>query len=259
MTLTTALLIAATVISAHMLVLWLISLPLRDVSIVDIGWGLGFAIVAWVIYFSAGAEGIYITTIAVLPTIWGLRLAGYLAWRNHGAGEDRRYAAMREKHQGRFWWVSLFKVFGLQGIVMWVVALPITVALATSSSDLSWNGLLLLGLLTWVVGFLFESIGDWQLARFKAKAENEGKVMDEGLWRYTRHPNYFGDFLVWWGHWLVSHSLTNQWWTVVSPLVMSVFLMKYSGVGLLESDITDRRPKYAEYKRRTNAFFPWPP
>lgn len=259
MTLPWLLVLAAVVIAVYMLAFWLASLPLRDVSIVDIGWGLGFVVVAWVTFFASQASGPRAWLLLTLVTVWGLRLAGYLAWRNHGKGEDRRYVKMRDKRGDRFWWVSLLTVFGLQGLVMWVVALPLVVGLASTVQSPTidwWNWL---GAIAWLVGLVFEAGGDAQLARFKSREDSEGEVLDTGLWRYTRHPNYFGDFLVWWGLWLVSLASLPEGWTIVSPLVMSALLMKFSGVTLTESDITDRRPAYAAYKRQTNAFFPGPP
>lgn len=259
MTLPWLLLIAAGVIAGYMLGFWLVSLPLRDASIVDIGWGLGFVVVAWVALFASGASGPRAWLLLSLVTVWGLRLAGYLAWRNHGKGEDRRYGKMREKHGSNFWWVSLLTVFTLQGVIMWIVALPLVVGLSSTvqSPAISWWHAI--GALTWLVGLVFEAGGDLQLARFKRQPDSDGQVLDTGLWRYTRHPNYFGDFLVWWGMWLVSVVPLPQLWTIISPITMSALLMKFSGVTLTESDITDRRPQYAAYKRRTNAFFPGPP
>jgi len=249
--------LAALTIAIYMLGFWLVSLAVTDVSIVDIGWGLGFVVVSWVsLLAEARLSGVPLLLV-LLCTLWGLRLSGYLAWRNHGQPEDRRYAAMREKHGNGFWWISLFTVFGLQGVVMWVVALPLVVGIGSAGDLLNWWQFL--GILVWMVGIVFEAVGDWQLARFKAQPDSEGRVCDRGLWRYTRHPNYFGDFCIWWGHWLISISSLALAWTVVSPLVMSVFLLKFSGVGMLESDITDRRPEYAEYQRRTSTFFPWWP
>ncbi len=259
MTLTSLLLLAAASISLYMVAIWLASLPLRDVSIVDIGWGLGFVMVAWVAYLATQAQGPRSVLLVALPTIWGLRLGGYLAWRNHGKGEDRRYVSMRNKHGDKFWWVSLLTVFGLQGLVMWVVSLPLTVGLHGTHATPGISLVTIVGTLVWAVGMVFEAGGDYQLAQFKANGENQGKVMDRGLWQYTRHPNYFGDFLVWWGLWLVSLPTAGLGWTVISPLVMSVLLMKISGVSLLEQDIEDRRPSYASYKRRTSPFFPRPP
>jgi steroid 5-alpha reductase family enzyme len=162
---------------------------------------------------------------------------------------------MRAESPESFWWVSLFKVFLLQGALMLVISFPV-IAVQTSGSGLFW--LDYLAIAVWGAGLVFESVGDYQLARFKARPGSEDKVMDSGLWRYTRHPNYFGDFCVWWGHYLVALA-AGAWWTVFSPLVMSFLLMRFSGVGLLEKTITSRRPGYADYVARTNTFFPGPP
>lgn len=259
MSLTALMLLAAGVIALYMLGFWLVSLPLRDVSIVDIGWGLGFVLTGWTTFIASDSNHPRAILLLVMVTLWGIRLSAYLAWRNHGQPEDRRYAQMRAKHGDRFWWISLLTVFALQGVVMWVVALPLIVGFASAaeSPDMTW--LHWVGAGAWLIGLVFEAGGDWQLARFKHDPDNGGKVCNHGFWRYTRHPNYFGDFLVWWGHWLVSLTSLASAWTVLSPIVMSALLMKFSGVGLLEHDITDRRPKYAEYKRHTSTFFPWPP
>ncbi|WP_428264236.1 DUF1295 domain-containing protein [Haliangium sp.] len=248
---------------AIMALLWLLSLPLRNASIVDIFWGVGFVVVAWLSYVYAGRNGA--TPSLLLPlmtTAWGLRLAGYLAWRNLGKGEDYRYRSMRKHIGPRFWWVSLFSVFALQGVLIGVVSLPIQAGLLAPAGDgVSW--LCGAGIAAWLVGVGFETVGDLQLARFKADPANRGQVMDRGLWRYTRHPNYFGDFMVWWGLYLVAVSdidrLLSIGWTAIGPAIMSVLLLRVSGVTLLEKTITDRRPGYADYIRRTSAFFPRPP
>jgi steroid 5-alpha reductase family enzyme len=172
-----------------------------------------------------------------------------------GKGEDARYRQMREYFGPRFWLLSLPVVFWLQAVLTIVVSLPLVGGQFSSRSFWWLDGA---GALVWLVGLLFESIGDWQLSRFKANPANRGKVLDQGLWRYTRHPNYFGDFLVWWGLFLVA-AAGGAWWTVVGPLVMSWLLIRVSGVTLLEKTITSRRPGYAEYQRRTSAFFPLPP
>ncbi len=238
-------------------VLWLISVARRDASIIDPFWGLGFVIVALLSAFLNPPTSPRDLLLAVLTAVWGLRLSLFLLWRNWGHGEDRRYAAMRAKHGKKFWWVSLFTVFLLQGVILIFVALPIQVA-ATINQPGRLGWLDAVGIVVWSVGVFFEAVSDWQLASFKANPDNAGKVMHRGLWRLSRHPNYFGDFCVWWGLYLVSAAGGAQW-TIFSPIVMSLLLMKVSGVTLLETTITDRRPDYAAYKTRTNAFLPGPP
>ena len=203
---------------------------------------------------SVGPRGIL---LLALTTIWGVRLAAYLTWRNWGEEEDRRYRKMREAHGSRFIFISLFTVFGLQAVLLWIISLPLQVAMGSpESAYLHWyDGL---GILLWVIGMFFESVGDWQLARFKSDPAHQGKVLDQGLWKYTRHPNYFGDFCVWWGLFLIA-IFGGAAWTFFSPLLMSFLLLKVSGVTLLEKDISERRPEYQHYQRRTSAFFPWPP
>ncbi len=236
--------------------LWLVSVVLRDASIVDAFWGSGFALVALVAAGLNAPPDVRTGLLVVLTCVWGLRLSLFLLWRNWGQGEDRRYRAMRERIGPSFWWVSLFSVFLLQAGILWFVSLPVQAAAAAAPSPL--DVLDAVGTLLWGVGLLFEAVGDWQLARFKSKPENQGQVMEWGLWRYTRHPNYFGDFCVWWGLYLIAVA-AGAWWTVLSPLLMSFLLMRISGVTLLERTITERRPGYAEYQARTNAFFPGPP
>lgn len=240
-----------------MVVLWLISVVRRDASIVDPFWGTGFVIVAWLACVFNAASAARPLLMVGMVTVWGLRLSGYLLIRNWHHGEDRRYAAMRAYHGARFPLVSLGTVFLLQGIILWFVSIPIQVGIVHGAGP-QLNAFDLTGVSVWCIGLLFEAVGDWQLAMFKANPANADRVMDRGLWRYTRHPNYFGDFCVWWGLYLISIS-AGGWWTIGSPLLMSVLLMKVSGVTLLESTISERRPAYAAYRSRTNAFFPGPP
>ena len=241
---------------AAFVVLWLISLIVRDASIVDPFWGSSFVLVAWVAWAVADDPGSRQTLLAVLVTIWGLRLTLYLAIRNLGKGEDYRYQAMRRRWGTRFPLVSLATVFILQAVLMWIVSLPVQVSMA-NPGDPGW--LAWLGVAIWAFGLFFETVGDLQLARFKADPDNAGKVMDRGLWRYTRHPNYFGDFTVWWGLFLVAVTGFSMAWTVIGPILMSVLLLRVSGVAMLERTIAKRRPGYEEYARTTNAFFPWKP
>jgi len=249
--------LAALVIGLLMLVTWVISIVVDDVSIVDIVWGLGFVVATGAGYVSPVVDAATdrALLVLVLVSIWGTRLTVYLARRNLGKGEDRRYQQMRKKSPDSFWITSLYKVFGLQAVLMWVVAVPAIVSQA-SDSPLYW--LDYVGAGVWLIGFTFEAVGDFQLARFKARPDSKGKVMDRGLWRFTRHPNYFGDFCVWWGIYLIA-AAGGAWWTVFSPIVMTALLMRYSGAGLLEKTITKRRPDYEHYMRTTNAFFPGPP
>ncbi|MEX2279151.1 MAG: DUF1295 domain-containing protein [Acidimicrobiia bacterium] len=244
---------AAGGIALLMIVVWLISLAAKDASIVDIVWGLGFVLVAWIAWGRREGGDARSLLTAALTTVWGLRLAGYLAWRNLGKGEDFRYQAMRRKYGSRFGLISLFVVFGLQGVLMWIVSLPVQAASGGPLAWLDW-----VGVAVWFTGLGFETIGDLQLAAFKRDPKNQGQVLDTGLWRYTRHPNYFGDFCVWWGLYLIAVA-SGAWWAVVGPAVMTALLIRYSGAGLLEKSIGKRRPGYDEYVRRTNAFFPGPP
>ncbi len=257
--LTTMLLSSLLLVIATMTSLWLLSLARRDASIVDPFWGTGFVLVAWftLLSTSSAQSSFRAWSLAVLTTVWGLRLSLYLLWRNWSHGEDRRYRAMREHHGPRFWWVSLLTVFLLQGLILWIVSMPIQAAMvAAKSKPLDW--LDLAGVALCSVGLFFEAVGDFQMSRFQADPQNAGQVMDRGLWRLTRHPNYFGDFCVWWGLYLIAAS-GGATWTIFSPLLISFLLLKVSGVTLLEKTITSRRPEYAAYQMRTSSFFPWPP
>lgn len=248
------LLINLAVVFVAMTLMWLISLAKRDASIVDPFWGAGFAVIGWSTLLILRQTAFTGWLILALVTLWSLRLSSYLLWRNLGEGEDRRYREMRDKHGYKFWRVSFVTVFMLQGAVMWVVSIAIQAGMFYAGAAPTF-ALLIPGICLWALGIFFESVGDWQLTRFKSQPENEGKVMDQGLWRYTRHPNYFGDFCVWWGLYLIAASV-GCWWTVFSPLVMTFLLLKVSGVAHLEKDIADRREGYREYVDRTNAFFP---
>ena len=246
---------AAIAIAVLMVSTWLVSLVLKNASIVDLIWGFGFVVVGWVTYLGSDTTSALSTLSLVLVTIWGLRLAVYLTWRNHGKGEDFRYVAMRKRWGQRFPIISLFTVFGLQGTIMWVVSLPVQLVMTKSDSDI---GLLaVLGAVLWAVGLAFEAIGDAQLTRFKSNPSNAGKVMNRGLWRYTRHPNYFGDACVWWG--LAIIALTVTPWGLVGATLMHLFLRRVSGVTLLEKSLVKRREGYAEYIKVTSPFIPRPP
>ena len=248
---------AAVVVLGIMVCTWVVSLVLRNASIVDIVWGAGFVAVAWTAACVGDGHGGRPDLLVAMVTIWGLRLAGYLFWRNRGHGEDRRYQSMRRKAGDGFAMRSLVTVFLLQGALMWIVSLPVQLAMTPDGPDI--GPLAIVGVVLWGIGFFFETVGDAQLARFKADPANDGQVMDRGLWRYTRHPNYFGDFCVWWGIFLVAAETTDARAGVIGPIVMSIFLMRVSGVPILERSLTRRRPGYADYVARTSTFFPRPP
>jgi steroid 5-alpha reductase family enzyme len=250
----TVMLAAAVAVALLMALTWLVSLPLRDASIVDVAWGLGFVLVAWAVRVAADGNAARQWLLVGMVTIWGIRLSAYLAWRNLGHGEDHRYQAMRRRWGPRFWWVSLVTVFALQGSLMWVVSLPVQLGQVPQSPRL--GVLAALGAIVWAVGLAFEAIGDVQLARFKADPANRQKVMDQGLWRYTRHPNYFGDACVWWGIAIVAAESGLGAIGLVGAFVMTVLLRRVSGVTLLERSLRHRREGYEDYIARTSPFVP---
>lgn len=248
---------AAAAIGVLMFTTWLLSVKLRDASIVDIVWGLGFVVVAWVSRLVADGNQERQNLIVACTTLWGLRLAGYLFWRNHGKGEDFRYRAMRKKFGERFPLVSLYSVFGLQGVLMFVVSLPLQLGQMPSRAL---GALAIVGAVFWIVGLAFETLGDAQLARFKADPASAGQVMDRGLWGWTRHPNYFGDCCVWIGLTMIAADAGGVAWAgIIGGVAMTVLLVRVSGVPMLEKTIGRRRPGYAEYVARTSAFIPRPP
>ena len=241
-----------------MVIGWVVSLIYRNVTIVDSLWGLGFVLIAWITFLLSDGYAVRKTMIATMVTLWGMRLSLYLSLRNWGKGEDPRYGLWRKESGEKFWIISLFKVFILQAVFMWCISLaPQIGQMSPIPNHLTW--LDTIGVCVWTAGLLFETIGDWQLARFKSNPENKGKVMDQGLWAYSRHPNYFGEFLVWWGLFLVTLSTPGSWWTMCSPVIVTVVLLKMTGIPLTEKTITSTRPGYLAYVQRTNAFFPWFP
>jgi steroid 5-alpha reductase family enzyme len=249
---------SAAVVAALMLSTWVLSIVLRDVSIVDIAWGLGFVLIAWVAFALADGTPARKALVVALTTVWGLRLAAHLAWRKRGEKEDFRYEDMRRRYGKRFPLVSLFLVFGFQGLGMWTVSLPVQAAqVPDSPTGLTVVDLMGAGL--WTLGMFFETVGDLQLARFRANPENAGTVMNRGLWRYTRHPNYFGDFCVWWGLYAIALATGEAWWSIFGPLTMSLILLRLFGVRAIEPHLRQHRKGYEDYRRRTSAFFPRPP
>ena len=226
--------------------------------IIDVFWGLGFAAVGLTgLVLSSGHGGLtrrYL--MAVLVMVWGLRLATYIAWRGRGEPEDPRYERMLARATGSRSGYAFRMVYLLQGLSLWFISWPVQVA-QFDPDPLS--AVSYLGVAVFAVGLFFESVGDLQLARFKANPANKGTVLDHGLWRYTRHPNYFGDACVWWGLWLLAADSWLGLATVVCPLVMNYLLLKKTGKPLLEAHLFQTRPGYADYARRTSGFVPLPP
>ena len=241
-----------------MTALWLVSVLIKNVSIVDLFWGMGFILVNTYYFISSGEFYLRKTVVFVFVLIWGLRLSIYLASRNIGKGEDFRYQEFRRKYgKENYWWISYFQVFLLQGLLIILVSLPLfAVNYYTSSNELNW--LDYFGIILWLIGFIFESVGDYQLTTFKKNPSNKNKVLDTGLWKYTRHPNYFGDAAVWWAFAFFSLA-TESFWFVSGSLLMTFLIIKVSGVALLEKSLNNQKPKYQEYIKRTSSFFPWFP
>jgi steroid 5-alpha reductase family enzyme len=248
---------SAAAVAAVMLAVWALSVRLRDVSIVDPVWGPAFVVVALVAALAGHGDPARRWLLFAMTAAWGLRLGVHLTRRKLAEPEeDRRYAIMRERKGDSFTLWSLWAIFGTQGLLVLIVSLPLQVAAERSAAL---GATVIPGVIVFLVGLAFESIGDEQLRRFKADPANRGKVMDHGLWRYTRHPNYFGDACVWWGLWLVALPAGGAWWTLVGPVVMTLLLVRVSGKAMLERDIGKRRPEYADYIKRTSGFFPLPP
>jgi len=235
---------------------WLISLPLRNSSIMDIFWGLGFVVAGFAYYLQAGAGSARGWLLILALTLWGLRLSLHIGLRAIGKPEDARYAAWRKEHGASWWWQSFFRVFLLQGLILWVLSVPFLYAAQVKAAPL-WHWSDLAGLALFLVGFLFESIADAQLVSFKKREENRGKVLDRGLWSITRHPNYFGEAVLWWGFFLIALP-SAPWWTVYSPVLMTFLLVRVSGVRMLDSLLAETKPGYREYMNRTSGFIPWP-
>ncbi len=234
---------------------WLLSLKLDDVSFVDSLWSLFFLLAA--IVYASGADGLGPAGVLVLVLVaaWALRLSLHITVRNRGEPEDSRYREIRRNNEPGFRLKSLYIVFGLQGVLAWIISIPLMFAIV-DGGDI--GPVEVVAALLWLIGFVFEAGGDWQLMRFRQRRGNESEVLDSGLWRYTRHPNYFGDACIWWAFWLFA-AAAGAGWTVFAPLLMTFLLLKVSGVAMLEQSIGGRRPDYAEYIERTSAFFPMPP
>jgi len=245
------------VIIGFMTILWLVSLALKNASIVDIFWGAGFVLSAW-LYFAFTPDGFLPRKLllVILVTIWGLRLSTHIFLRNKGKPEDFRYQKWREENGSIWWWKSFFQVFLLQGLLLWVISLTLLAAQFFGKVN-HLTALDFVAAAVWLVGFFFESVGDYQLTRFIKNPANRGKVLSSGVWRFTRHPNYFGDSAQWWGYYLIALA-AGGWWSIISPIIMTYLLTRVSGVALLEKSL-DAKPGYREYVESTSSFIPWFP
>ena len=242
-------------IVSFMTVAWLISITLTNASIVDSFWGLGFVVVSFFYFFETNQSSLINKIFITLVSIWGLRLSMYIAIRNWGKGEDYRYQNFRQKYgPKRYWWVSFFQVFLLQGILLWLISAPLLGTFYAGKEI--FNFIHYLALTLWIIGFTFEAGGDLQLMLFKSKPENKGKLLTKGFWKYTRHPNYFGDPTVWWSYGLFSIA-SGYYIPVLGSVLMTFLIIKISGVALLEKDLVNKKPDYKEYIQSTSAFIPW--
>ncbi len=246
------------VIMVQMTLLWIVSIKIKNVSIVDPFWGLGFVLVAIHYYFSAEGNPLRMKLVLTLVGIWGLRLFAYLLWRNWNKEEDYRYQQFRQDYGAeRYWWFSFFQVFLLQGFLLWLISAPLLAAMYygqnTTLNVFDYSAVIL-----WIIGFVFEAGGDYQLAKFKSDPKNKGKLLTSGLWKYTRHPNYFGDATVWWAYALFSVAVSS-YIPLLSAILMSWLIVRISGVAMLERTLKHTKPEYKAYIEQTNAFFPWFP
>jgi len=237
------------------LLLWLLSLRLKDASISDIFWGPGMAGVVDITAWLGGAGGTRASAVLVLVNLWAFRLAAHL-WARH-KGEDRRYAVLRQHFGRNWWWLSLIQVFLLQAILIWFIPAPLVAALLYSHMPMGWADYLGIGLAA--AGLIIETLADSQLAAFRTDPASRNQIMDRGLWSWSRHPNYFGECLMWWGCFLIGYAASHQIWLLLSPILVTGLLLKVSGVSLMEETIASRRPGYADYRRRVSVFVPWPP
>ena len=249
---------ALVVIMILMTSLWFVSIIIKNVSIVDLFWGVGFVLASVFYFFKSDGNEPRKLIMMTLTTLWGLRLSFYLAWRNLGKGEDFRYRQFRKSYgEKRYWWISFFQTFLLQGVLMWLISAPLLGAQYYGSQRppgiLDYAGIVL-----WIIGVTFEAGGDFQLARFKADHNNKGRILKKGFWHFTRHPNYFGDSAVWWGYGLICLG-SGSIFPALGSLLMTALIIKVSGVALLEKSLKEQKPQYQEYIKNTSPFFPWFP
>lgn len=247
-------LLLALILFGYMSLWFLISVVKKRNDVADVAWGLGFILLTWSSFFLFASFSLRGLIASILVSIWGSRLAWHIHRRNRNKKEDYRYLAWRQEW-GRFFYIrSYFQVYLLQGALLYLIIVP--VLLINSNAGSSFNVIDSLGILVWLLGFFFEAVGDAQLARFLQDPANRGKIMQSGLWRYSRHPNYFGEVTQWWGLFLLALSLPSGWIGIIGPLTITILILKVSGIPMLEKKMAEN-PGFAEYKRKTSIFIPW--
>jgi len=249
---------ASLVMFLYMTAWYVLSLFLKRGDIADIAWGLGFIMLTWILYNHAATNSLAFYIASLLITLWGLRLAAHIFMRARGKKEDKRYAAWRKEWGATFWWRSYLQVFLLQGTLLMIVLAPVFAMSESLASAPGREWLLPVGVVLWIVGFFFEAVSDMQLVLFKRDKKNKGKILDTGLWRYSRHPNYFGELLMWWSIGLIACTHIGAWVGLVGPLVITLLILFVSGVPMLESHYKGNKA-YDRYKKKTSVLIPWPP
>ncbi|HAS80858.1 MAG: hypothetical protein UR25_C0004G0047 [Candidatus Nomurabacteria bacterium GW2011_GWE1_32_28] len=239
----------------YMSIWFIISIFRKRNDVADVAWGFGFILLSWASYLISINFNLKGLLVGFLVSIWGLRLAWHIYFRNKGKTEDYRYIVWRKEWGKWFYLRSYFQVYILQGIFLFLIVLPVLIINKSAGQGI---GIIeIVGVLVWIVGFFFETVGDAQLSRFIKNPENKGKIMQSGLWQYTRHPNYFGEVTGWWGIWLIAFSVPFGWLSVIGPLTITILILKVSGISLLEKKM-EENPDFIEYKKRTSIFIPLP-
>lgn len=248
-------LVIASLLFVYMSLWFVVSLIKKRNDVADVAWGLGFVLVATTSFFLSGDSGLRGLLVIALVGIWGLRLAWHIHLRNRGKAEDYRYLAWRKEWGKWFYLRSYAQVYLLQGVLLFLIVFP--VLLINKSTATALGILDMFGVVVWLIGFYFEAVGDAQLARFIKNPDNKGKLMQSGLWAYTRHPNYFGEVTQWWGIWLIALSVSGGWLGIIGPITITILILKVSGIPMLEKKM-EQNPDFAEYKRRVSVFIPLP-
>jgi steroid 5-alpha reductase family enzyme len=244
----------ALILFLYMSFWFVVSLLKKRNDVADVAWGLGFMLLAWTSFFIGAGSGLRGLLVNILVSAWGLRLAWHIYSRNKGKTEDYRYLAWRREWGKWFYLRSYLQIYILQGFLLFLIALPVLIINTNQSTSLRWFDLI--GVAIWLLGFLFEVIGDAQLARFLKNPANKGKLMQSGLWAYTRHPNYFGEVTLWWGMWLIATPVPYGVLGVIGPITITFLILKVSGIPMLEKEM-EKHPDFLEYKKRTSMFIPW--